>query len=126
VRLLVDELYTPEIAGQLSELGHDVVAVKQDLALEGLEDDELIAWCCDERRAIVTENFVHFRPLQLEAINEGRTHYGLVCVSGRRFPRSSAGIGRLVRALDHFLKEHPDDDALVEQGEHWLQEAPGD
>jgi hypothetical protein len=50
----------------------------------------------------------------------------LVCVSGRRFPRSKAGIGRLVRALDHFLKEHPDDDALVEQGEHWLEEAPGD
>ena len=45
MRLLLDEHYSREIAERLRERGHDVIAVKEDAALEGLDDEPLLTPC---------------------------------------------------------------------------------
>jgi len=52
--------------------------------------------------------------------------FGLVCVSPRRFPRSLAGVDRLVSALDALLLACSEEDAaLAAGGEIWLEEVVG-
>jgi hypothetical protein len=121
VRLLLDEHYSPEIAAQLRERGHDVIAVGERPELRRLADEVQFAAAPQQRRAIVTENVGDFRPLLATAARAGSANYGLVCVSGRRFLRSKKAIGAMVRALDALLTAHPTDAALRDR-ELWLRE----
>jgi predicted nuclease of predicted toxin-antitoxin system len=126
VRVLIDEHYAPEIARQLRDRGHDAVSVHEDDALEGSLDESLFETAAKRGRAIVTENVPDFLPLQDRATRKGRPSYGLVCVSARRFPRSSETIKEIVDALDAYLAMNPDHDALQRQGGiHWPQKASG-
>lgn len=123
MRLLLDEHYSPAIARQLRERGHDVVAVTERPGLTGRSDRLHFASMAGERRAIVTEDVGDFRPLLLRALRAGEPTFGLVCVSPRRFPRSLAGVGRLVAALDALLLACPREDAAIAAGgEIWLEE----
>jgi Domain of unknown function (DUF5615) len=121
VRLLLDEHYAPEIAEQLRRRGHDVVAVKERPHLIGRSDRVQFAGLADERRAIVTEDVGDYRPLLASAVRRGQRTFGLLCVNPRRFARRRDEIGRLVAALDAFLRAHPGDDDLADAGgEAWL------
>jgi hypothetical protein len=43
--LVLDEMFSPEIAAELNKRGHDVVAVAADPSLAGLPDDQvLVRW----------------------------------------------------------------------------------
>jgi uncharacterized protein DUF5615 len=121
VRLLLDEHYSPEIAEQCRDHGHDVIAVAEYRELRSLADEVHFAAGPEQRRAIVTENVGDYRPLLAQAARSGTSNYGLVCVSPRRFPRSRNTIGRLVAALDALLRAHHTDDALRDR-EWWLQD----
>lgn len=72
-----------------------------------------------ERRAIVTENAVHFMPLVHESAALGSDHYGLVLTSPRRVPRFRGTIGLYVRLLHELLEAEPAEDALLNQV-RWL------
>lgn len=121
MRLLLDEHYAPEIAEQLRRRGHDVVAVKERPQLIGRSDRVQFSGLPAERRAIVTEDVGDYRPLVASAVRRGQTTFGLLCVNPRRFPRRRGEIGRLVAALDAFLRANPGDDDLVDAGgEAWL------
>ena len=125
MKLLLDEHLSPEIARQLRERGHDVVAVGERTDLRGRPDRVHFASLADEQRAIVTRDLADVRPLLAEALRRGSSTYGLVCVPAR-FPLNRDGIGRLVVALDALLKAHPEIDAAVALGgEIWLQDPPG-
>jgi Domain of unknown function (DUF5615) len=125
LKLLLDEHLSPEIARQLRERGHDVVAVGERTDLRGRPDRVHFASLPDEQRAIVTRDLGDFRPLLAEALRRGSNTYGLVCVPAR-FPLNRDGIGRLAAALDALLKAHPEVDAAVSLGgEIWLQDPPG-
>jgi hypothetical protein len=117
VKLLLDEHFSPEIARQLRIRGHDVVAARESADLHGLTDADLLASATANRRAIVTENVADFVELHRRAILRRRLHAGLVFTSPRRYPRTRRAIGRLVRALDALLIDHPQRDAL--RGEAW-------
>jgi hypothetical protein len=120
LRLLLDEHFSPEIARQLRDRGHDVIAVGERADLRGRSDRVHFASLPDQRRAIVTRDLGDFRPLLAEALRAGSETYGLVCVS-RRFSLSREATGRLVRALDSLLRRHPELDAAVKLGgEIWL------
>ena len=124
MKLLLDEHLSPEIARQLRERGHDVIAVGERADLRGRSDRVHFASLPDEQRAIVTRDLGDFRPLLTEAQRRGSSTYGLVCVPAR-FPLNRDGIGRLVAALDALLTAHPAVDAAVSLGgEIWLQEPP--
>jgi hypothetical protein len=115
VRLCLDELYSPDIAAQLRQRGHDVISVHDRPALVGLPDPELMELMSDEGRAVLTENAGDFVPLVARLALEGRDHFGPVLTSSASLPRSRNTIGRYVRALDAFLAERRADDALVNQ-----------
>ena len=125
MKLLLDEHLSPEIARQLRERGHDVVAVGERPNLRGRTDRVHFASLPDEQRSIVTRDLGDFRPLLAEALRRGSSTFGLVCVPAR-FPLNRDGIGRLVAALDALLKTHPAVDAAVSLGgEIWLQDPIG-
>jgi len=122
LKLLLDEHLSPEIARQLDERGHDVVAVGERADLRGRPDRVHFATLPGERRAIVTRDLADFRPLLAEALRRGSKTYGLVCVP-RRFLLNRDGVGRLVAALDALLEAHTEvDAAIVLGGEIWLQD----
>ncbi|HUO74579.1 MAG TPA: DUF5615 family PIN-like protein [Solirubrobacteraceae bacterium] len=124
MKLLLDEHLSPEIARQLRDRGHDVIAVGERTDLRGRPDRVHFATLPDEQRAIVTRDLGDVRPLLAEALRRGTRTYGLVCVPAR-FPLNRDGIGRLVAALDALLKAHPEVDAAVSLGgELWLQDPP--
>ncbi len=119
VRLLLDEMLSPENAAQLRKKGHDVEAIKGHPEWIALSDSEVLDLARRENRAIVTDNFLDFRPLHEEAITPGgRGHHGMVFMpSGYR--RNRADTGRIVKALDRKLSELPANDALA-GAETWL------
>jgi Domain of unknown function (DUF5615) len=123
LKLLLDEHLSPEIARQLRERGHDVIAVGERVDLKGRPDRVHFASLPDEQRAIVTRDLADFRPLLAEELRRGGKTCGLVCVP-RRFPLNRDGIGRVVRALDALLLANPGDDAAIALGgEIWLEDA---
>ena len=117
MKLLLDEMWAPEIAIQLRHRGHDVVAVAERPDLRGKADAAVFAVAQAEQRAVVTENVIDFRPLADSEIQRGRCHSGLVYTSNRRFPRHDRRTsGHLVTALDELLSRNVEGTNL----EHWL------
>ena len=112
MRLLLDEHYAKAIAEQLRKKSHDVVAVTERAELVGSPDEQLFRQMAAERRAIVTENWAHFRPLLDQAAADGFDHYGVVFTSRPALPRGMGTIGLYVRVLGAFLRAHPEENAL--------------
>lgn len=108
MRLLLDEMYPPEVAEQLRARGHDVVSVHDPeyRHLEGAPDEEIFVAAQAERRALVTENVPDFRRLEAGALARGEPHAALVFTSNRQFPRGEPGTtGHLIDALDTLMSE---------------------
>jgi hypothetical protein len=108
LKLLLDEMYAPDVALELRERGHDVASVHDAASpvLSGASDPEVLSAARAEDRALVTENVRDFRPLEASLIARGEHHPGLVYTSNRQFPRGhSATTGQLVRALDALLRQ---------------------
>jgi len=103
VRLLLDELCSPEIAAELVKRGHDVVAVAVDPGLAGLPDEQVLEWATGQGRCLVTENVKDYEVLRRTAAAEGRTHAGLLYSGARRFSRDRRFVGALVVALDKLI-----------------------
>ncbi|TMC74751.1 MAG: hypothetical protein E6J09_14190 [Chloroflexi bacterium] len=115
MRLLLDEQQDRHVAEILRRDGHDVVAVAERPPLRALSDADVLAAAGTERRAVVTENVRHFAILHRHAIEQGRSHYGIVFTSRRRFPRRKGSRRSLVAALRLLLRTHLAEDALRDQ-----------
>jgi predicted nuclease of predicted toxin-antitoxin system len=102
-RLLLDEMFSPQIAAELVRRGHDVVAVAADPELAGLPDEQVLEWATSQGRCLVTENVKDYEMLRRAAAAQGRSHAGLVYCAARRFPRDRRFAGALVAALDKLL-----------------------
>lgn len=120
MRVLLDEHFSPEIARQLRDRGHDAVAVREHPGMGGLSDRDVLALATTQRRAVVTENVADFIELHRAAIITRTSHFGLIFTSPRQFPRTRRAIGRLVRALEAWLSVHPSTDDLRDQT-WWLE-----
>lgn len=118
MRLLLDEMLSPVIAARLRERGFDVEAIKGS-EHEELSDPDVMNLARSQRRAVVTNNLVDFRPLHHEAIAPGGPgHFGIVFLPGS-YRRTRADTGRIVRALESKLRELPGERDLA-NGETWL------
>jgi len=112
VRLVLDEQIDPAIAAELRRRGHDVVAVKEDPALIGMADPDLVAWALGAGRAIVTYNVRHFVPLVSERQAAGELSPGLVLLSPKRYPPGQRSRGAVIRDLARLLEGQATRDAL--------------
>ena len=111
MRLLLDEMYASVVACELLDRGHDVLSIHDPeyRRLEGAPDAEVYAAAVTDSRTLVTENVFDFRRLEAATLASGEPHAGLIITSNRQFPRGApAAIGRLVVALDAFLKSEPE------------------
>ena len=115
MRLCLDQHYAPRIAAALRERGYDVIAAEAEGDLRGLPDDELLAFCVRERRALLSENAADFMPLVHQHAARGAEHYGLLFSSPVSMPRGAGTVGLFVEALDRLLRERPAEDALRDQ-----------
>jgi Domain of unknown function (DUF5615) len=100
--LVLDEMFSPEIASELVKRGHDVVAVAADPGLVGLPDGQVLEWATEQGRCLVTENVKDFEVLRRAFTAQGRVHAGLLYSGPRRFPRDRRFVGALVVALDQL------------------------
>ena len=119
MKLLLDEHYSPKIAEELRNRGHDVDSVKERDELKGVGDRELWSRAAAEGRVLVTENVADFVPLVRETLAGGDPVVGVVFTSPRSLPRSRATIGTYVAQLDALLQQRSADVALP-GGVHWL------
>lgn len=107
MRLLLDaHVSGPNVGRRLRDEGHDVRALDQEAALEGLEDDQVLALAAAERRILVTHNVADFPQILREWAAAQRAHAGVILVYGidhREFALLTRGIGR-------WLQLRPDDD----------------
>ena len=96
MRLLLDANLSPRgIAARLRERGHDVLALAEDSAFEGLPDPEVLALAASERRILITRNSRDFAPLAREWAEGRRSHAGLILIwtlDHSRFSEIVAGI----------------------------------
>jgi Domain of unknown function (DUF5615) len=99
VPLLLDEMFSDAIAGQLRAKHHDVLAVVADSALAGLPDDQILAHAAAQGRALVTANIKDFMPLNSQYATSGTSHAGLILVSAKTFPQDASYIGAITSAL---------------------------
>lgn len=119
MKLLIDEMLQAVIAEQLRRRGHDVDAVTERSELRGLPDRELFALAQEECRAFATEDIEGFSRAASLADGRGQSHYGLILIEPGKYPRARPRtIGRLVKALDEFLRAHPGERATSLR--HWL------
>jgi predicted nuclease of predicted toxin-antitoxin system len=104
VRLLLDaHVSGPVVGRRLEANGHDVGALDQEPALEGLDDDEVLALATRERRVLITHNVSDFPRILREWAASGRSHVGMMLVYGidhREFDL-------VVRGIERWLERRP-------------------
>lgn len=105
-RLLLDEMLSGAIAGQLRAKGHDIVAVVEDPALTGLADDQILAHATAAGRVLVTANIKDFMPLDARYRSASQAHAGLILVSTKTFPQDRSFTAAITSALSALL-DHP-------------------
>jgi hypothetical protein len=101
--LLLDEMFSDDIAQQLRAKGYDVISVVADPALVGLPDDPVLAYATTEGRALVTANIKDFVPLDGRYRAAGQSHPGLILVSTKTFPQNRGFPSAITTALATLL-----------------------
>jgi Domain of unknown function (DUF5615) len=101
--LLLDEMFTDDIAQQLRTKDYDVISVVADPALAGLPDDQILAYVTTEGRALVTANIKDFIPLDTRYRAADQSHAGLILVSTKSFPQNRGFPSAIATALATLL-----------------------
>jgi hypothetical protein len=119
-RLVLDEMFHPRIATELTTRGHDCVAVAADPKLRESSDAELINHALTDDRTLVTNNVTDFERLRRHRTEAGEPVPPLIYTSDMAFPRDRGFVGRLITALDHASTN---DAVTATGGVLWLQPA---
>ncbi|WP_411277447.1 DUF5615 family PIN-like protein [Gaiella sp.] len=101
MKLLLNEMWSAEIARQLRLQGHDVVAATElPRRYRGVSDDVVFERAQEDGRAIVTDNVGDYSRLVAAAAGRGEIHQGVVFALRPTFDRARPRIvGEMVRAL---------------------------
>ena len=98
MRFLLDaHVSGPRVGQRLTEQGHDVLALDQVPALEGLDDEQVLTLATEDRRVLVTHNVRDFPSILREWAAAQRSHAGVILVYGidhSEFELVARGIGR--------------------------------
>jgi hypothetical protein len=101
--LLLDEMFTDDIARQLRAKGYDAISVAADPALAGLPDNQILAYATTEGRALVTASIKDFIPLDTRYRAAGQSHAGLILVPTKTFPQDRGFPSAVTTALAALL-----------------------
>lgn len=105
MRLLLDaHVSGPNVGRRLTDGGHDVRALDQEPALEGLDDDQVLALAASEQRILVTHNIADFPQILREWAAAQRNHAGVILVYGIDHSEFSV----IVRGIERWLEMRPD------------------
>lgn len=116
MRLLVDEIFSPEVARHLSDAGHDAAYVS-DVDLRATADHRIVAYAAEADRVVVTENAADYVPIIQARTAGGEPVLPVVIALRRNLPRMAGALaGELARRLDLCAEEHPSPYRHV----HWL------
>ena len=101
MRLLLNEMWSAEIARQLRRRGVDAVATTElPRRYRGVPDAVVFSRAQEDGRAIVTDNVQDFTRLVSDASDRGEEHHGVVFAVRPAFDRARPGVvGEMVRAL---------------------------
>jgi predicted nuclease of predicted toxin-antitoxin system len=104
MRLLLDaHVSGPNVGRRLQASGHDVRALDQEPALEGLDDDEVLALAATEQRILVTHNVADFPRILREWATAQRTHAGVILVYGI----DHSEFALIIRGIERWLELRP-------------------
>jgi hypothetical protein len=104
--LLLDEMFSPAIAVELTARGIDCRAVAGDVLLRAQSDLEIFDTALLEGRIVVTNNVPDFESLRRAREAFGGEVPGLIYTSDLTFPRTKAYVSRLVAALEASAADH--------------------
>lgn len=116
--LLLDEMFSPAIAGDLTARGVDCRAVVADMLLRAQSDLEIFETALLEGRVIVTNNVPDFESLRRAREAAGGEIPSLIYTSDLAFPRTKAYLTRLAAALERAAADH---EAARHGGVLWLR-----
>jgi predicted nuclease of predicted toxin-antitoxin system len=116
--LLLDEVFSPAIADELTARGVDCRAAAADRLLRALSDLEIFEAALLEGRVIVTSNVPDFESLRRAREAVAGHVPGLIYTSDLSFPRTKAYVSRLVTALEAAAIGHV---AASRGGVLWLR-----
>jgi predicted nuclease of predicted toxin-antitoxin system len=105
VRLLLDaNLSSRRIGHALRRRGHDVRGIADELELEGLEAEALLALATADERILITRNSRDFAPICRSWAGTGRDHAGVILI----WTLSHRQYGEIIRAVERRLEDLPD------------------
>ena len=104
--LLLDEMFSPAIAAELTARGIDCRAVAADPLLRAHSDLEIFDTALLEGRVIVTSNVPDFESLRRARDAFGTEVPALIYTSDLTFPRTKTYVSRLVTALETAAANH--------------------
>jgi predicted nuclease of predicted toxin-antitoxin system len=108
LKLLIDEMYSPVLAGALRDAGVDVVTVTE-LGLAGSSDADVFSAAVSAWRIVLTENVADFARIAAQQSIDAQRHPGLLISLSSRFSRRRAGVPVLVAAVLSIVDESMDD-----------------
>jgi hypothetical protein len=109
VKLVLNEMWSSEIARQLRDRGFDVVAATEHpRRYRAVPDHEFFRRAQEDGRAVVTDNMRDFMLIVAERASRAEPHEGVVFAVRPTFDRARSGIvGDMTRALEAFLGSDP-------------------
>lgn len=104
MRLLLDANLSPRrIAAQLRQTGHEVLALAEDAAYEGLSDPQVLELAASEGRVLITRNGRDFAPIAREWVEAQRSHAGLILI----WTLDHSQFAEIVAGIEHQLDLWP-------------------
>jgi uncharacterized protein with PIN domain len=104
VRLVLDANLSPRRVGKaLRARGHDVLALAEDRALEGLDDPDVLRLAAEDDRILVTRNSRDVAPLVREWAEAGRSHAGVILI----WTLDHDQFADIVAAIERHLARYP-------------------
>ncbi|MCW3018817.1 MAG: hypothetical protein JWN10_1125 [Solirubrobacterales bacterium] len=104
MRLLLDANLSPRgVAAQLREAGHDVQALAEDAAFEGLSDPHVLELAASQGRVLITRNSRDFAPIAREWAEAQRSHAGLILI----WTLDHSQFAGIVTGIEHQLDLWP-------------------
>jgi hypothetical protein len=104
MRLLLDaHLSGARVGGQLRERGHDVRALNEERAAEGLDDEQVLELARSDRRVLVTHDVRTIPDVLRRWAEAERSHAGVILVYGIRHDE----FRQIAEVVDSLVRDRP-------------------